>query len=82
MAEAELHARPDPVTTLKIGLGNAGSLTAAGFSIPFLRGRGRADRMSVCIGCALARNKGNQLHVHFCEQSLPVVINVQMYMLD
>ena len=37
MAEAELHARPDPVTTLKIGLGNAGSLAAAGFSNPFLR---------------------------------------------
>ena len=47
MAEAELHARPDPVTTLKIGLGNAGSLTAAGFSIPFLRGRGRAEENSV-----------------------------------
>ena len=36
MAEAELHARPDPVTTLKIGLGNAGSLTDSGFSILFL----------------------------------------------
>ena len=49
MAEAELHARPrpDPVTTLKIGLGKAGNIAAAGFSILFLRGGGRAEENSV-----------------------------------
>ena len=47
MAEAELHARPGLVTTLKIGLGKAGNIAAAGFSILFLRGGGRAEENSV-----------------------------------
>ena len=36
-----MPTRPDPVTTLKIGLGNAGTIAAAGFSILFLRGEQR-----------------------------------------
>ena len=49
MAEAELHARPDPVTSLKIGLGKAGIIAASGFSSPspFLRGRGEEEENSV-----------------------------------
>ena len=45
--ESPQHARPDPVTTLKIGPGKAGNIAAAGFSILFLGGGGRAEENSV-----------------------------------